>query len=445
MVHNIFSSTALLTALFVLSSGDVMAAKEPTSLEVPALKVSGNSSFNAWFFNNDQKMLRTGEKDNNDKTAKITDPCKLQRYGDGHLFSVDDARIKFNVDGKLDTGMEYGLAIVLDGTVGASKAVRENYLYFGGSWGKIVVGDTGGGVLNTMAFGGYDYWGGTGFINGGDFDRVVNYTTGVFHSVNLVGDSSRDTKFTYFTPRWCGLQFGITYVPRTEHRGEDKVNSILSTVTPKAPFDTDNISNGINFIHKFESGLEIALSATSVFAFRTHRETSNRVANANEAVFPRQREKTFAYCFGGDIDYGNIGFGFEYGNNGRSREIKWFKGKKSNAGQFVDFGLAYTWGATKFSTGLYYSWRKSLGAVQVGNDYIAKTKKATLLAATVAVDQKLAPGLSFYMEYGYFNMNNPNARAEATLLNLNSPCGDFYGKVPSNTANVVVIGSRLAF
>jgi hypothetical protein len=41
-----------------------------------------------------------------------------------------------------------------------TKIVREDYLYFGGSWGKIYAGDTYG-VQSTMAFGGYDQWGGT--------------------------------------------------------------------------------------------------------------------------------------------------------------------------------------------------------------------------------------------------------------------------------------------
>lgn len=422
MVHNFFSSTALLTALLFLSTADVMAAKEPTALAAPSLRTSGNSSFNMWFFDNKKKLVLGDDKGS---------ACKLQRYGLDHLFSVDDARIKFNVDGRLDTGMEYGLAIVLDGTVGASKALRENYLYFAGSWGKIIAGNTSG-VLSTMAFGGYDNWGGTKFVDGGDFDRVVNWTTGVLHNTNVVGDNSRDTKFTYLTPRWNGVQFGVTYVPRTEHRGEDKINSITSTSTPKVPFDTDNISNGINFIHKFMGGVEIALSATSVFAMRTHRETEGR------GGIPFKRHKTFSYCFGGDLSYGDFGVSIEYGNNGRSREVKGFKGSKPNAGQFVDFGMSYAWGATKFSGGFYYSWRKALGTIGT------KTKKATLLGATAAIDQKLAPGLGIYMEYALFSMKNPVAAAEAKRLNANNTC-DYSGAVPSNTTNVVVIGSRLVF
>lgn len=419
MVRNLFGSTALVGALFILSSTSVMAA-EPTALQTPTLTFSGNTSFNSWFFQNDKKYF------NNNRDNSV---CNLQRYGRGQLFSVDDARLKAAVKGTLDTGMEYGLVFVLDASVGETKTLRENYLFFGGSWGKIYAGDTVG-VLSTMSFGGFDQWGGTGFIDGGDFDRVVNYTTGTFHSVNLVGDTSRDTKFTYLTPRWAGLQFGITYVPRTEHRGEQNINSITSTVTPKQPFDTDNISNGINFIHKFANGFEMALSATSVFAANTHAETPAAA----------RRRKTFSYALGGTFSYADIGFSVEYGNNGRSRE---YRDHHTNAGQFIDFGLSYKWGATKFSTGYYYSLRKAWAARDVAS-LTRRSRNATTSAVSAAVDQKLAPGLGVYIEYAHFNMKNPLARAEAARNNASNKC-DFTRGVPSNNANVFVVGSRLVF
>lgn len=419
MVRHFFGSTALIGAFFFLNATNVMAA-EPSALQTPTLTFSGNTSFNSWFFHNNKKLL------NNSRTGSA---CDLRRYGRGQLFTVDDARLKAAVTGKLDTGMDYGLVFALDASTDATKAFRENYLFFGGSWGKIYAGDTFG-VLSTMAFGGFTEWGGTGFMEGGDFDRVVNYTTGTLHTVNLVGDTSRDTKFTYLTPRWEGIQVGITYVPRSEHRGEEPINSITSTVTPKKPFDTDNISNGINFIHKFANGFEMALSATSVFAARTHAEFTGAA----------HRRKTFGYAFGGTFSYADIGFGVEYGNNNRSRE---YKNHHANAGQFIDLGLSYKWGATKFSTGYYYSWRKAWAATNVAQ-INPVSKKATLSAVAAAVDQKLAPGLGVYVEYAYFTMKNPLARAEVARNNANNTC-DFSGVVPNNKANVFVVGSRLVF
>ncbi len=418
MARYLLGSTILLsTALF---SVNVHAASVVIpSLQTPTLKISGQTSFNNWFFENKHKTLNNSADKN---------PCNRQKFGRGQLFTVDDSKLKFTVSGKLDTGMEYGLVIVLDGNRNKDKIVRENYLFFEGSWGKILAGDTYG-VQNFMSFGGFSEWGGTGFIDG-PLDRVVNFTTGVLHSVDLVGDTSRNTKLTYVSPRWNGIQAGISYTPQTEHIGEAPINSQTSVASPKQPFGADNVASGINFIHKFSDDFEMALSATSIFD-----------KARPEYHGARKRHRTASFAFGGDFTLGDIGFGAEYGNNLRSRE---FAGQdtrfKSNAGQFLDFGLSYTWGATKLSAGYYYGWRNTL------HKESKKRKKAKTNAFQTAVDHKLAPGLGVYFEYSHIQMNNPKAKFEAKQVNnVLEQCKQFDGLTKSNRANVFIIGSRLVF
>jgi hypothetical protein len=431
-MRTIFTSTALVGAMMLAAPAQAAVSNPAPALAVPQLKISGQTSFNTWFFNNKHKLFQKGSDPS---------PWNLQKYGRGQLFSVDDSRLRFTVEGKTDRGMEYGMVIVLDGEVGNDKTVRENYLFFGGSWGKLFLGDTYG-VQSTMAFGGWDQWGGTGFMEGQDFDRVVNYPFGTLHSVNLVGDTNRDTKVSYLTPRWKGLQLGVTYTPRSEHRGEQKIDSITSTVSPKKPFDTDNIASGLNFIHKFACGFEMALSATSIFAKE----------NPEFAKGPKRRDIA-AYALGGTFSYANVGFSLEYGNNGKSRELA--NQNLSNAGQFMDFGLSYTWGATKFSTGYYYGWRNALGnttGTLIPADLINRSNykrvKSKTHAISAAIDHKLAPGLGVYVEYANFQMKNPAAIVEASRTDaLLSPSGQFTPRARTNTnrANAVVVGSRLVF
>ncbi|MBY0501161.1 MAG: porin [Alphaproteobacteria bacterium] len=428
MIRYLLGSTALL-GVVVFGASVNAATNTPTpTMATPQFKISGQTSFNSWFFRNKSIYLPGDEKNL---------PCKRQTYGRGQLFTMDDARLKFNVDGKTDRGMEYGLVFTLDAGSFAERNVREDYLYFGGSWGRLYIGDTYG-VEDTMAFGGFDQLGGTGGFNG-DFDRVVNFTTGAPRSVNLVGETSRDTKFTYLTPRWNGIQIGASYTPRMEHRGEMEINSATSVLPKKKPFGTDNIASGINFIHKFASGFEMALSGTSIFA-EAHPEF--KTSKAKEV---RGRKNIASFAFGGRFTYQNFGFSAEYGNNGKSLE---FKGQnKSNAGQFVDFGLSYIWGATKFSTGYYYGWRNALGAHNK-DDLFSNYKrvKAHTNIVTAAIDQKLAPGLGVYLEYAYYDMHNKAAKIEAKRRNDNvGDCGGFIGGVPTNKANAFVIGSRLVF
>lgn len=424
MIRMLLASTALFGIVFFNLSADAATNHPKPTMETPQLKISGQTSFNSLFFDNKRKT-REG--------SAARRACDKRRFARTNLFTADSSRIKFNVDGKTDPGMDYGLVIVLDGNPDATKNVREDYLYFGGTWGRIYAGDTFG-VQNSMAFGGYDQWGGTGFLDGGVLDRVVNYTTGAPHSVDLVGDTSRDTKLTYYTPRWRGIQAGVSYTPRTEHRGEQGVNSWTSQKSPKEPFDTESIASGVNFIHKFTcgflNGLEMALSGTSVFG-KAHPEFHGA---------PKRR-KTAGFAFGGTFTYEDIGFSAEYGNDLKSREIK--GQSKSNAGQFVDFGLSYTWGATKFSSGYFYGWRKALGG-GINSNYVRRKAKTNAVAA--AVDHKLAPGLGVYVEYAYIQMKNPAASAKANRRNnILSNCGQFEGVTRGNHANTFILGSRLVF
>lgn len=422
MIRYFLASTALIGTAVLSVNVYAQPQKSTPQLKTPQLEISGNSSFNSWFFDNKRKTV-AGDKENH--------PWKRQKFDRTNLFTVNDARLRFAVNGKTDPGMDYGLVIVLEGNGDASKSVREDYLYFGGTWGKTQFGNTYG-VQNTMAFGGFDQWGGTGFIEGQNYKKVVNETTGAAADVNLVGDTSRDTKATYLTPRWKGVQAGVSYTPRTKkHRGDQQVNSILSSESPLEPFDTENIASGINFIHKFTSGFEMALSGTSIFA-KEHPEYHGAP----------KRKNIRSFAFGGTFSYADVGFSAEYGNNDRSRTFK-EGGRKSNAGQFIDFGLSYKWGATKFSTGYYYGWRNALGG---GINSHFKRRKSKTNAVAAAIDHKLAPGLGVYLEYAYFQMKNPAAKAEAARVNavLSGP-GQFIGPVKNNNANAVVIGSRLVF
>ncbi len=430
MIRSLLGSSILASSLLLTQPISAATTAPTPMLATPQLKINGKMSVNSLFFNN-KRIFKAGDSKDAD--------CKRRKYGRGQLFTVDKANLKFAIEGRTDPGMEYGLVFVLDGNAEADKHLREAYLFFGGSWGRVYFGDTYG-VQNTMAFGGFDEWGGTGFIDGGVLDRVVNYTTGTYHSVDLAGDTGRDTKLSYFSPRFYNvLQIGVSYTPRGEHRAEGKIEARRSTKTPKVPWDSDSVATGINFIHKFENGFEMGLSATSIFA-----ETHSQLRHAPP------RKNTASYAFGGDFNYKAFGFGVEYGNNNHSQEYKHnatlVGSQNSSAGQFLDFGLSYSWSpATKLSTGYYYAWRNALaGTGTLTNPFVKK--KAKTKAVMAAIDHKLAPGLGVYLEYAYLQMKNPAAKDEAARLNKTlDKCGEFDGPVKSNVANVFIVGSRLVF
>lgn len=411
---------ALVGSAAVCSSSVLFAApdKNPPPLAVPTLTISGQVAFNTWFFHNNvvYQSGRAGD-----------DPTARKAYAGVPLFSMDDGRLRFTVEGKTDPGMKYGLIFVLDADTSASKTLRESYIFGEGTWGKAFLGNTYG-VQSTMAFGGYDQWGATKFMEGNP-DRVVNYTVGTFHSVNLVGDTNRATKVTYMSPRWKGLQLGVTYTPRSEHKGEQSPSAVTSLSSPQVPFDINNIASGINFIHKFVNELQIALSATSIFS-----------GVRPEFQGAPARKSVASFALGTTFTYYNWGLSAEYGNNGKSKE---FAGQNlSNAGQFIDFGLAYMWGPTKLSAGYYYAWRNSLGG-GVTNNF---TKgKAITNAVAAAMDHKFAPGMIVYLEYMNIQMKNSAAAAEAARVNAYGSSTAYVGPVPNNRNSTFVLGSRLVF
>lgn len=392
----------------------------------PQFKIAGQTSFDNWMFKNQVPVIPGDAKDI---------PWKRNSRARGQYFSMDDARLRFSIDGKtplMGKDLEYGLVFVLDGDTAAANTLRENYIFFQGDWGKLFLGDTYG-VDGIMAIGAWDNWVGTGFVDGSMVDHTVNLTTGTHLTTQSVGDTGRSTKLSYFTPRWEGFQIGLSYTPRGDSKGSDAPNFLTSSASSKKiPFDTDNIASALNYMHQFANGCAVGVSGTSVFA-KAHPEFQTSLARKNVASF----------ALGGRISYKGLGFSTEYNNNGNSRQIA---GQNlSNSGQYLSYGLSYTRGATRVSAGYHYSWRKALGGGLTSN-FIAEN--AVAKAVGTAIDHKLAPGLVLYAEYANFQMRNPAAKIEADRLNASpaiNGAGQYVAPVPNNKTNSFVVGSRLVF
>ncbi len=450
MMKRLLGSTALLGAL-VMAGGSAAKAETP-ALAAPKLTISGQSNFNAWWFHNDRTVIRPNDGNECDYVGK----------GRGYLFTVDDARLKFDITGKTDPGMDYGFTIVVDADTNKQKNIKENYLYFGGSWGKLTMGDVDG-VEDAMAFYGGDPLGGTGGFDG-NFDRVVNFTTGAVVSPDLVGDTSRSTKIIYHTPRWKGLQAGVSYTPRTQHRGAAKADTLRGTTfaeygANREIFDKHSFAGGLNFINKFNNGWELALSGT--FLFGDAHAPCKKVGALNGPIDPgynlgggnysvsNKYKDTGAFAFGFLNTFKGFEWGGEFGWNGRSHEVKHitYNGvtAKPKDSWFIDTGLAYNWGATKLSGGYFYGHRKAV-AYNATTDSISNKKAKTHIFST-SLDHKLAPGVLVFGEYAHYEMTNKGASLDAAIANHASGNGtdsSYYG-VRSGKSNAFVLGTKIKF
>ena len=459
MIKRLLGSTALLGALVMVGEANAAAQAASPALATPKLTISGQSSFNAWWFNNRRKTIEVEDLEIGLFEADPS-PCDVKGKGRGYLFTVDDSRLKFDITGKTDPGMDYGFTIVIDGNTEKTshdKTIKENYLYMGGSWGRLTLGDHDG-VEDTMAFYGGDALGGTGGFDG-NFDRVVNFTTGAVRSSDLVGETSKSTKATYQTPRWKGIQLGVSYTPRVEHRGEGKTDTLRSIKSPRQPYDTHSFAGGVNFINKFNNGWELALSGTFIFG-EAHAPCSRQQDFVAEDVdgtginvlISNKYENTRAFALGFLNSYKGFEWGGEFGWNGDSHEVK--KIRVSNGTDyissspkdswFIDTGLGYTWGATKISAGYFYGQRKAvrLELTNTGARLGRKTAKTHIFSASL--DHKLAPGVVVFTEYAHYNMNNKGADVDAAVRAA-ADSGVDFAPVRSNRANAFVVGTKIKF
>jgi len=477
MQKNILITTALLMASSAFSD---LSAEAMAETSMPTLVISGQSTFNMWWFNNkNQKNSNDGDfglgSGLSDTSPAPTLGAVLPTtplsgsdavgYGRGYLFTMDDSQIKFSLSGTSDYGADYGLVVKLDTNTEQTsydKTIEESYVWMGGTWGLMTLGNTSG-VEDSMPFGGFDPLGGTGGFDG-NFDRVVNLVTGTITGVDLIGYTDTSTKFTYQTPRFYGFQGGISFTPQTGHLGEADASTTVDYGLngDLQPFDKRNIAAALNYINEWDSGFELGFSATSVFAKTQPGFTGSQwfvTDNTNKVIAAgsSNRKNTASYALGTSMSYKDFEFGFEFGDNGKSHEVKDFSsqtGVKTNAGWFIDTGIAYNWGPTKVSVGYMYAKRRSAKLDAASTTGFSKAKSRTDIISA-SVDHKLAPGIGMYFEYVHLNMKNPGFNVDAMINNSSNmipgtttvaSSGSITGPVgPKQSADAFVLGTKVKF
>ncbi|WP_331256685.1 porin [Candidatus Bealeia paramacronuclearis] len=406
---------------------------------MPQLTVSGESTFNVWWFHN-QNIKNSNDNDfgqgsflNENQipslaatlTSSSLSGDTQNEYGRGYIFTMDDSRLKFDLSGVSDYGTDYGLVVNIDTNTEQTfgdKTIKETYVWIDGVWGCLTLGNTNG-VEEFMAFGGYDPLGGTGGFDG-NFDRVVNLVTGTVTSVGIVEGTDKSTKVIYQTPRFYGFQGGLSFAPQYGHLGENKIQSTkdYSWNGDLQPFDRRSTSLALNYMNDWKNGLSLGASLTAVFAKTLPGFSGSQwfIVDQNNTVIVRgagNRKNTAGYAMGTSMHYKDFQFGVEFGDNGKSHEVKDLKvqtGQETNAGCFMDTGIAYHFGPTKLSFGYMYTKRKAIH-LNVNNTFGKAQNRTHILS--IDLDHKLAPGAGVYFEYVHLDMKNEGFNVDAMINN----------------------------
>ncbi len=130
--------------------------------------------------------------------------------------------LDFNVRGKADNGLLYGLKLQLETVTGhesdSETTFDEAYVYIGGTWGRLEFGDTDDVVAGGLVI--YAPSVGIGQVDGdyGSFSRLSLDDYYPFYP-----DIGTSTKINYYTPRIAGFQAGISYSPHLADNGQSVV------------------------------------------------------------------------------------------------------------------------------------------------------------------------------------------------------------------------------
>lgn len=194
--------------------------------------------------------------------------------------SKQDSEVHFLPSITLDNGLKIGANIQLEGFQGGDQ-IDESFLFIDGSFGRVLLGsENSAGYLmhygapdvtflnvnsgSTTAFIPY-----SGTVTGRDgTGDIVDLTVGTdvfrgtlgatFIENGLNNDAQR---FTYFTPRFAGFQFGLSYARDPRQDNNDQVNLDVENT------DLNNITDfGANYVNSF-GAFDIALSGRYGIAF----------------------------------------------------------------------------------------------------------------------------------------------------------------------------------
>jgi len=224
-----------------------------------------------------------------------------------------ETEVVVRADGKADNGLLYGAKTEFQNTTSsASVAVDEASVYLSGTWGRIELGDFDG-AADTLAI--YAPLVGIEQLDGDAYDFLdvttptpVGATAGTrfgaqpFFGLVKAPDSGDSTKIMYLSPRFAGVQAGVSYA--TQNGSESQNVVALKSTTPGYK---DFWEFGANYTGSF-AGFSVAVGATGSMAYGEDRQFPPFTTPAAAT----QLEDFFAWQAGAQLGYAGFKFGGGY-------------------------------------------------------------------------------------------------------------------------------------
>lgn len=239
-----------------------------------------------------------------------------------------EGEIHFKGETTLDNGLTVGFQAQLE-AITQGDQMDETYLYFSGSWGRLIMGSENSAPY-LMAYAAPYAGLGVNSPNFFLFSPLAGSGAPTSGFLNFASDAN---KITYFTPRFGGFQLGVSYTPNVDAPGGNRQTFGLNT--DEDPGDYNHvIGAGVNFVESFNA-VDIAIFAGAEWA-NLEQDTTGNAYDDWESYQGGINIGFSGFTVGGSVHYDNQGFDV----NG---DDTWF----------YDVGVTYGTGA--WTVGVTYS------------------------------------------------------------------------------------------
>jgi predicted porin len=373
------------------------AAAEPANTGGLTVLVGGSMDFQSVFRNEDREI----------------DGGNVS-YQKNEIFR-NDTILNFTAAGSTDS-FDYGAVIELAADTNNDKngddGGRKTYLYVeNDSFGR-VEGGVNVGASSTLEVDASTIARGSGGVDG---DILYNMDTDALSAGSYITspnlptadeetDEGNATKLTYYTPRFSGVQFGVSFTPDTGNRGsaddisDDGDNGDYSNV----------FAGGLNFQSDIADG--VGIMASAVAEFGTAEGGTDTVATNDD------REDLSAYSLGLGFEFEGFSVAGNYADLGDSGQDTTPTAGSDTDQAYYTVGAAYENGPYGVSVTYLNS--------QAGNAVDPTQNELSNLV--IGADYQMAPGLTPYIEYANFEL-------------------DEQGTANDSDGSVVLVGAELSF
>lgn len=227
--------------------------------------------------------------------------------------------VYIKAEGKLESGLKYGVKLELEADQNSTSNEDENFLYAEHTWGRVELGQKEGVTTYDRMMTGAPSDFASGGINGRNSDKFSDYVANVDASGSeglpsaLTGlyetfSGQDSTKISYFSPKFDGFQFGASYTPNGAEEGQSTVR------TNGAALPTNALSLG-----NFGDILEFGGTYETQFNDAGFLITAGYVTGAvDRDTGGAHHEDLRSWTIGSQISIGNFTIGAGYVTHGDS-------------------------------------------------------------------------------------------------------------------------------